>query len=85
MAVSNVLFLQQDTNVINGQDIELRLKLSSKDHTHKEMSIRINAQAMRYYGKMAGNILSKVQLVTLLSGQGLQLLFYNFVLHWNCI
>ncbi|XP_039465573.1 protein-glutamine gamma-glutamyltransferase 2-like [Oreochromis aureus] len=61
--------IEQETKVINGQDIKLRLKLSSKDHTSKEMTIRINAQAMRYYGKMAGNILNKVQLVTLLSGQ----------------
>uniref|UniRef100_A0A668VWF2 Protein-glutamine gamma-glutamyltransferase 2 n=1 Tax=Oreochromis aureus TaxID=47969 RepID=A0A668VWF2_OREAU len=66
-----------ETKAINGQDVKLSLKLSSKDHTNKVLSVRVNAQAMRYNGNPAGNILNKVQHVTLLSRQGLQFLSYN--------
>uniref|UniRef100_A0A3P8Q0W7 Protein-glutamine gamma-glutamyltransferase 2 n=1 Tax=Astatotilapia calliptera TaxID=8154 RepID=A0A3P8Q0W7_ASTCA len=61
--------IKEETKAINGQDIKLRLKLSSKDHTNKVLSVRVNAQAMRYNGNPADNILNKVQHVTLLSGQ----------------
>lgn len=83
MVLSYFLFKHQETKAINGQDIKLRLKLSSKDHTNKVLSVRVNAQAMRYNGNPADNILNKVQHVTLLSGQGLQFLSYNFGQHCN--
>ncbi len=60
-----------------GQDIKLKLKLSSKDRTNRIMSIHINAQAMRYNGKPAHNILNTVQEKMLLSGQGLRLFSYT--------
>ncbi len=62
-----------------GQDIKLKLKLklSSKDRTNRIMSIRINAQAMRYNGKPAHNILNTVQEKMLLCGQGLRLFSYT--------
>lgn len=77
MVLSHFLFKHQETKAINGQDVKLSLKLSSKDHTNKVLSVRVNAQAMRYNGNPAGNILNKVQHVTLLSRQGLQFLSYN--------
>uniref|UniRef100_UPI0037E9C387 protein-glutamine gamma-glutamyltransferase 2-like n=1 Tax=Semicossyphus pulcher TaxID=241346 RepID=UPI0037E9C387 len=61
--------LEEDTKMLNGQDIKLKLKLSNKDRTNKTMSIRVNAQAMRYNGTPAHNIQSTVQEKTLLSGQ----------------
>uniref|UniRef100_A0A3B5AL81 Protein-glutamine gamma-glutamyltransferase 2 n=1 Tax=Stegastes partitus TaxID=144197 RepID=A0A3B5AL81_9TELE len=72
LVVTDVLFLHQEATVINGQDIKLRLKLCNKDRTSRVMSIQVNAQAMRYNGKPAGNILNTVQQRTLLPGQGLQ-------------
>uniref|UniRef100_A0A3Q3GTS1 Protein-glutamine gamma-glutamyltransferase 2 n=1 Tax=Labrus bergylta TaxID=56723 RepID=A0A3Q3GTS1_9LABR len=64
------LFFQQETKMVNGQDIKLNLKLSNKEHRNKTMSIRVNAQTMRYNGKPANNIQSTFQVKTLLSGQG---------------
>ncbi|KAL4007762.1 hypothetical protein ACER0C_001614 [Sarotherodon galilaeus] len=58
-----------ETKAINGQDVKLSLKLSSKDHTNKVLSVHVNAQAMRYNGNPVANILNKVQRVTLLSRQ----------------
>ncbi|XP_060886649.1 protein-glutamine gamma-glutamyltransferase 2-like [Labrus mixtus] len=60
---------QEETKMVNGQDIKLNLKLSNKEHRNKTMSIRVNAQAMRYNGKPANNIQSTFQEKTLLSGQ----------------
>ncbi|XP_008299728.1 protein-glutamine gamma-glutamyltransferase 2-like [Stegastes partitus] len=62
--------IEEEATVINGQDIKLRLKLCNKDRTSRVMSIQVNAQAMRYNGKPAGNILNTVQQRTLLPGQG---------------
>lgn len=75
--------------MLNGQDIKLKLKLSNKDRTCKTMSIRVNAQAMRYNGKLAQNIQSTVQEKILLPGQGLQLFLNTFFHHQtkkkNCL
>uniref|UniRef100_A0A3Q3NH98 Transglutaminase-like domain-containing protein n=1 Tax=Labrus bergylta TaxID=56723 RepID=A0A3Q3NH98_9LABR len=60
---------QEETKMVNGQDIKLNLKLSNKEHRNKTMSIRVNAQTMRYNGKPANNIQSTFQVKTLLSGQ----------------
>lgn len=77
-------FLHQETKMQSGQDIKLKLKLSSKDRTNRTMSIRINAQAMRYNGKPAQNILNTVQEKMLLSGQGLQLFSYIMYIYQLC-
>ncbi|XP_049923083.1 protein-glutamine gamma-glutamyltransferase 5-like [Epinephelus moara] len=61
--------IEEDSNVQRGQDIKLQLKLRNKDRTNKTMSIRVNAQAMRYTGKPAGNMQSAVQNRTLSPGQ----------------
>lgn len=66
--------------MLNGQDINLKLKLRNKDRTNKAMSIRINAQTMMYNGKPANNIQSIVQEKTLLPGQGQQLVLQVFML-----
>ncbi|XP_073331440.1 protein-glutamine gamma-glutamyltransferase E-like [Pagrus major] len=60
---------EEETTMVNGQDIKLKLKLSNKDRTIKKMSIRVNAQAMRYNGKPARNIQSIVQEKTILPRQ----------------
>ncbi|XP_070785728.1 protein-glutamine gamma-glutamyltransferase 2-like [Enoplosus armatus] len=60
---------EEETKMLSGQDIKLKLKLTNKDRTNKTMSIRVNAQAMRYNGKPASNMQSAVQERMLLSGQ----------------
>uniref|UniRef100_A0A3Q3WSN6 protein-glutamine gamma-glutamyltransferase n=1 Tax=Mola mola TaxID=94237 RepID=A0A3Q3WSN6_MOLML len=49
-------FKHQETKMLMGQDIRLKLKLNNKDHTSKAMSIRINAQTMLYDGRPGQNI-----------------------------
>ncbi|XP_070710439.1 protein-glutamine gamma-glutamyltransferase 6 [Pempheris klunzingeri] len=61
--------IEEDTKMLSGQDVKLRLKLSSRDRTSRTLFIRVNAQAMRYNGKPAHSIQSTVQERMLLPGQ----------------
>ncbi|XP_076581081.1 protein-glutamine gamma-glutamyltransferase 2-like [Chaetodon auriga] len=60
---------EEETTMLNGQDINVKLKLRSKDGASRSMSIRVNAQAMRYNGIPKHNIQSVVQEKMLLPGQ----------------
>lgn len=70
-------FVHQETKMLSGQDINLKLTLRSKDGASRMMSIRVNAQAMKYNGIPTHNIQSIVQEKMLLPGQGLRLFSYT--------
>ncbi|XP_074555310.1 protein-glutamine gamma-glutamyltransferase 2-like [Halichoeres trimaculatus] len=60
---------EEETQMVNGQDIKLKLKVVNKSRASKTMSIRVTAQAMMYNGRLAKNIQSTVQEKKLLPGQ----------------
>ncbi|KAM9335195.1 protein-glutamine gamma-glutamyltransferase 2-like [Symphorus nematophorus] len=60
---------EEETNMVSGQDIKLKLKLSNKDRCSRTMVIRVNAQSMRYNGKISHNIQSTVQEEMLFPGK----------------
>ncbi|XP_041820966.1 protein-glutamine gamma-glutamyltransferase 2-like isoform X2 [Chelmon rostratus] len=61
--------MEEETKMLSGQDINLKLTLRSKDGASRMMSIRVNAQAMKYNGIPTHNIQSIVQEKMLLPGQ----------------
>ncbi|KAK5614749.1 hypothetical protein CRENBAI_018712 [Crenichthys baileyi] len=53
---------------VNGEDVNLRMILKCTSSVVRELSININAQAMKYTGQPAGNILTKAMEMKLLPG-----------------
>nr|XP_046236054.1 protein-glutamine gamma-glutamyltransferase E-like isoform X2 [Scatophagus argus] len=51
---------EEAAEMLSGQDVKLKLKLSNTDQTRRTLLIYINAQAMRYNGKPTSNIQSTV-------------------------
>ncbi|KAM9836617.1 LOW QUALITY PROTEIN: protein-glutamine gamma-glutamyltransferase 2-like [Aulostomus maculatus] len=60
--------IEEETKIVSGQDIKLKLKLRSKDRTNRKMDIYINAQAMRYNGITTSNIHNSLQVQEILAG-----------------
>ncbi|MEQ2222170.1 hypothetical protein ILYODFUR_023257 [Ilyodon furcidens] len=56
---------------VNGEDVNLNMILSSTSSVTRELSININAQAMKYTGQPAGNIFTKPMKTKLLPGKDL--------------
>ena len=60
----------QTSTLVSGQDIHLKVTLSSGDQVPRSLSLRVNAQTMLYTGVPAANVLTKIEEHTLQPGQG---------------
>ncbi|KAM4741224.1 protein-glutamine gamma-glutamyltransferase E-like [Anableps anableps] len=66
-----IIKFEEESTLVNGQDVNLKLVLRSDGSTAMMLLININVQAMMYNGKPEGNILNEVIKKELLPGKDL--------------
>ncbi|CAL8354304.1 unnamed protein product [Gadus morhua 'NCC'] len=66
-----VMQIEEASTPISGQDVHLKVTLSSEDRVPRSLSLRVNAQTMLYTGVPAANVLTKIEEHTLQPGRAL--------------